>query len=104
MKIIVLTLKGCDVCKNFIGALDKANVEYINIDADENDTLADHVESLTGTNTYPIVALEKPTQTAYLYKADNNNQLGSHIVGSNEMVIGCFNTDTMLETLFTLLN
>ena len=104
MKIIVLTLKGCDVCKNFIGALDKANVEYVNVDADENDTLADHVESLTRTNTYPIVALEKPTQTAYLYKADNSDQLGSHIVGSNEMVIGCFNADVMLETLFTLLN
>lgn len=104
MKITVLTLKGCDVCKNFIGALDKANIEYINVDADENDTLADHVESLTETNTYPIVIFEKPTQTAYLFKAEDATKLGSSIVGSNEMIIGCFSADTMFDNIVTLLN
>jgi glutaredoxin len=104
MKIKVLVLKGCDVCKNFIGALNEANLEYTTIDADENDTLADYVESLTGTNTYPMVILEKSTQTAYLYRADDANKLGSSIVGSNEMIIGCFSADTMFENIISLLN
>lgn len=104
MKIKVLVLKGCDVCKNFIGALNEANLQYTTIDADENDTLADYVEGLTGTNTYPMVILEKTTQTAYLFRADDATKLGSSIVGSNEMVIGCFSADTMFENIISLLN
>jgi len=104
MKIKVLVLKGCDVCKNFIGALNKANIEFTTIDADENDTLADYVESLTGTNTYPMVILEKPTQTAYLFRAEDAAKLGSSIVGDSEMIIGCFNADTMFDNIITLLN
>ena len=104
MKIKLLYLVGCDVCKKFMEALDKASVEYVAIDADQNDKLADYVEDLTGTNTYPILILEKPTQVAYFFRADNAEQLKSRIVSDTEMVCGFFNADSMMDYLITLLN
>lgn len=104
MKIKLLYLVGCDVCKKFMGALDKANVEYEAIDADQNDKLADYVEDLTGTNTYPILIIEKSNQIAYLFRADDAEQLKARIVGDSEMVCGFFNADSMMDYLITLLN
>lgn len=53
--IEILTLSGCMLCEGLKKLLDRHNIEYTTIDANENTELSSKVELLLGINNYPII-------------------------------------------------
>lgn len=101
-KIRVLTLKGCEHCKDFKEELVKANTVFEDLDADDNGELADSVEELLGVDTYPIAIIEEGRETTFIYSTTNGTKLGPRRIAANVVAIGCMDIPSMLNNMLSL--
>lgn len=101
-RIRVLTLKSCNHCKDFKEGLNRTSFVYENLDADENDELADSVEDLIKVDNYPIVIIEEGRETTFIYTTDDGARLGPRRIAANIVAIGCIDIANMLKNMSSL--
>lgn len=92
---MVLGLRGCPHCKSLKDKLTTQKIHFEAVDADENDALADRVEKIVETNIYPIVVIEKPSGSVYLYREDEFER-AKPIIMRFGTKIGCVSVDDMI--------
>ena len=102
-KVKVLLLSGCSHCDTLIKELDILKIKYESIDADDNSILADDVERLIKTSAYPILILEQPPITTFLFRATDTPELGLNFIDHHMNRLGCSNVGAMVGFLQTLL-
>lgn len=102
-KVKVLLLSGCSYCDALTTKLDVLRIKYEAIDADVNTTLADDIERLIQSTTYPILLLEKPPINTILFRTTEAEKLGLHVIDHHTNKLGCVTIDNMLYYLQTLL-
>ena len=98
-RIRVLTLKGCNHCKDFKEGLVKANTVFEDLDADDNDELADSAEDLLMVDTYPIAIIEEGKSTTFVFMTNDGTKLGPRRLAANVVAIGCVDTTSMLQNI-----
>ena len=55
----VLTLSDCDYCIWLKSELDSCGISYVDIDANQHSDFSDEIEKKFGTDSYPMVFIEK---------------------------------------------
>ena len=73
--INIYTLKHCNFCKETLALLDQEGILYNNIDADDNDQLADKVEAALNTSLYPIVNIPQGRQSVWVISASTEGRV-----------------------------
>jgi glutaredoxin len=97
-RVIVLGLGGCSHCETLTKALKEEKIPFDFIDADVDGKLADRMEALLKTDTYPMVIIEKLTGAVYLYRVSNINEAKETPI-AYATKIGCVSTDSMVAIL-----
>lgn len=97
-KVIVLGLRGCEHCKALREGLNNKGISFQLLDADENSKLADRMEVLLKTNAYPIVIIERPEGSVYLYQEDSYEKAKPSSIAS-AIKVGCVSIDSMIEQI-----
>lgn len=99
-RVIVLGLRGCRHCNALIESLNESNIsfEFRDADSKEHTKLADTMEALLKTQTYPIVILERIGAAKYLYLVDSIEEAKESSVGFATKV-GCVSTDSMVALI-----
>lgn len=96
-KVTVLRLSGCRYCEELLSKLDKVNIKYTSLDADEHGDFADKVEDLIGTNSYPIVIVDVQNLFPFfIFRAETIDQVGEASL-KNAVKIGTLSIDSMVE-------
>ena len=93
-KVRVLGLRGCSHCQSLAERLDKFDIDFTFIDVNQHDTLANSVEDFLNVDEYPIVILEVPKISYYIYRGDNYESLNEVTTG-RVVKKGCFTTEDM---------
>lgn len=75
VKVRVLGLRGCSHCKALLEELDRGEVKFTLLDANENDALADKVEEFLGVEEYPIVIVESGRTSYYVFRGESYESL-----------------------------
>lgn len=103
-KVRVLRLGGCGWCGEVTKRLTESSIEFESIDANKEDDLADRVESLLDTLLYPIVIVERPGDTWYVFRPSHEREVNKVVaVGPRDYKVG-YNTITdIVETVVELL-
>lgn len=96
-RVIVLGLSGCRHCDALVVGLTQEGIsfEFKDVNLKEHSKLADKVEALLETNTYPIIILDRPQGTVYLYRVDTINEAKESSINYVTKV-GCVSTDSMI--------
>lgn len=99
-RVIVLGLGGCSHCEALSQSLKEEKIPFDFIDADlkENSKLADRMEALLKTNSYPMVIIEKSDGAVYLYRVDNFEEAKETPIGFATKV-GCTTTDSTVALI-----
>ena len=104
IKVRVLRLSGCGWCEEVTKRLVESNIEFESIDADVNSELADRVESLLDTLLYPIVIVERPADTWYVFRPSREEEINKVVgVGFNNYKVGYNTIIDIVETVEELL-
>ena len=76
--IRLFVLEGCTKCKKLKEALDEKGIEYNKVECDDDSTICDDLEDLTGIFQYPMLAHvdDLGSITNVLYITDKYNQVG----------------------------
>ena len=98
-KIKVVLLTGCGWCAHLKDILNANNVSFETIDADKEGTLADQLEDLLNTTSYPIVIVETDAMSSYIYRASDVAGVGITSLGSKTEKIGCIDMETMVTQI-----
>jgi len=101
-RVRVLTLKSCNHCKDFKEGLNRTSLVYEDLDADDNDELADSVEELLDIDTYPIAIIEEGRETTFIYTTNDGTKLGPRRIAANVVAIGCVDIVSMLKNMSSL--
>ena len=104
-KVIVLGLNGCSHCDTLVVNLTQEGIpfEFRDVDLKEHSNLADRMEALLGTSTYPMIIIERLDGTKYLYRVDTMDEAKERPV-SFATKIGCVSTDSMVAIAKKYLN
>ena len=94
-RVIVLGLSGCSHCDSLVVNLTQEGIAFDFIDADVDGKLADRMEALLKTETYPMVILERPEGAVYLYRVNTIDEAKESPIGFATK-IGCVSTDSMV--------
>jgi glutaredoxin len=85
-QLIIFTLSGCPVCKSLISELmiDGYAYEEFDCNKDEHSDIADHLEDILNTNSYPIICITYPepkviTMNQIDSKKPTYNQITEHL-------------------------
>jgi glutaredoxin len=104
MKTIrVLQLQGCKWCESLISQLNDLKISYSTIDANDDGDLADRLEDLLNTTYYPIVILETPTDSYYLYRPSSAKEVGITAIGSKISKVGCLTVSDFVTQIKQLI-
>lgn len=95
VKVRVLGLRGCSYCKALIEELGKLDINYTLLDANEHGSLADKIEEFLGVENYPIVIMDTPSTTYYVYGGDTYESLNEVVTGK-VVKKGCASTSDMV--------
>jgi glutaredoxin len=98
VKVIVLGLSGCGHCETLINRLKEEKVPFNFLDADKEGKLADKLEALLNTETYPIVILEGLIEKTYLYRVSSINEAKTVNTGQG-IKVGCVTIDNMVASI-----
>ena len=102
-KVTVLRLGGCKYCEELVDELGRRGINYKSIDANENGALADKVEALIKTDTYPIVILEiSGLPTLFLFRAQTSDELGEFMVDGGKKM-GVVDVNSMVNIISKLI-
>jgi glutaredoxin len=96
--VIVLGLSGCSHCETLSKALKEEKIPFDFIDADVDGKLADRMEALLKTNNYPMVIIERSSDSVYLYRVDTINEAKETPVSFGTKV-GCTTTDSTVALI-----
>lgn len=104
-KVIVLGLNKCTHCEALSKSLEEKDIpfEFRDVDLKEHSNLADRMEALLKTNTYPIAIIEGLSQAKYLYRVDDIEEAKETSIGFATKV-GCVSTDSMVAIIKKYLN
>jgi glutaredoxin len=104
-KVIVLGLRGCTHCNALSTSLIEANIpfEFRDVDLKEHSNLADRMEALLETNSYPIVIIERGAGAKYLYLVSTIDEAREVSIGFATKV-GCVSTDSMVAIIKKYIN
>ena len=96
-RVIVLGLSGCIRCNKLVESLTQENIlfEFRDADLKEHSDLADRMEALLSTNSYPMVIIEKGSGAVYLYRVETINEAKETPLGFATK-IGCVSSDSMV--------
>ena len=97
-RVIVLGLSGCSHCETLSQSLKEENIPFKFIDADKEGKLADRMEALLKTETYPMIIIERPEGAVYLYRVATLNEAKETPV-SYATKVGCVSTDSMVAIM-----
>ena len=97
-RVIVLGLSGCSHCKALSQSLEKEKIPFDSIDANVDNALADRMEALLKTDTYPMIIIEKIGGAVYLYLVGTLDEAKKSPIGYATKV-GCVSTDSMVAIL-----
>lgn len=98
VKVIVLGLSGCGHCETLVKRLGEEKIPFNFLDADKEDKLADKLEALLNTETYPIVILEDSVEKTYLYRVSSINEAKTVNTGQG-IKVGCVTIDNMVASI-----
>jgi glutaredoxin len=101
-KIRVLYLKGCGHCAEYKEGLDKSNISYEPLEADDNSELADSVEDLITVESYPIAIIEEGRETTFVYLTNDGARLGPRRIAANVVAIGCVDVQSMITNTISI--
>jgi len=93
-----LGLGGCSHCEALSQSLKEEKTPFDFIDADVDGKLADRMEALLKTNSYPMVIIEKSGGAVYLYRVDTLSEAKETPI-SFATKVGCVSTDSMVAIL-----
>jgi glutaredoxin len=104
-KVIVLGLSGCTHCEALVKSLEEQKIpfEFKDVDLKEHSDLADRMEALLKTSSYPIIIVERPDGAKYLYLVDTIDEAKESPV-SFATKIGCVSTNSMVAIIKKYLN
>jgi glutaredoxin len=104
-KVIVLGLSGCGHCESLVVNLTQEGIpfEFRDVDLREHSNLADRMEALLDTNTYPMIIIERLDGAKYLYRVDTMDEAKECPI-SFATKIGCVSTDSMVAITKKYLN
>ena len=107
-KVIVLGLRGCVHCSALSNSLKEQKIpfEFRDVDLKEHSDLADRMEALLKTNSYPIIIIEKLSGAKYLYLVPTIDEakespisFATKIGYLSSTKIGCVSTDSMVAII-----
>ena len=104
-KVIVLGLSGCSHCDALVVNLTQEGIpfEFRDVDLKEHSNLADRMETLLDTSTYPIIIIERLDGAKYLYRVNTMDEARESPV-SFATKIGCVSTNSMVAITKKYLN
>ena len=102
-KIKVVRLSGCSWCEALVSQLDNFKLTYESIDADINSDLADKLEDILNTNMYPIVIIDSPITSFYLFRPKDTKGVGLTIISKSITKIGCLTAEEMVTQIKNLI-
>jgi len=104
-KVIVLGLSGCSHCDALVVNLTQEGIpfEFKDVDLKEHSNLADRMETLLDTSTYPIIIIERLDGAKYLYRVNTMDEARESPV-SFTTKIGCVSTNSMVAITKKYLN
>lgn len=103
VKVRVLGLRGCSHCKTLVEELDKGNVDFTLLDANEHGILADKVEEFLGIEEYPIVIVESGRTSYYVFRGESFESLNE--ISSGKVVKkGCLTSVDMASYIKKLIH
>jgi glutaredoxin len=104
-KVIVLGLSGCVHCEALSKSLQEENIPFEFRDANlkEYSSLADRMEALLKTNSYPMIIIERLSGAKYLYLVETIDEAKETPI-PYATKIGCVSTDSMVAVTKKYLN
>lgn len=102
-EIKVVRLSGCHWCESLTSQLDKFNLTYESIDANINGDLADKLEDLLDTVSYPIVSIEAFNTSFYLFRPKDAKGVGRTVISKSITKIGCLTVEDMFTQIKNLI-
>ena len=99
-KVIVLGLRGCVHCSALSSSLEEQKIpfEFRDVDLKEHSALADRMEALLKTTSYPMIIIEKLNGAKYLYLVSTLDEAKESPI-SFATKIGCVSTDSMVAII-----
>ena len=97
-RVIVLGLSGCSHCEALSQALKEEKIPFEFIDADVDGKLADRMEALLKTNSYPMVIIERSSGAVYLHRVGTLDEAKESPLGFATKV-GCTTTDSTVALI-----
>lgn len=94
-RVIVLGLSECTHCDALSQSLKEEKIPFEFIDADVDSKLADRMEALLKTNSYPMIIIEKSSGAVYLYRVEAMNEAKESSIAMATK-IGCVTVDSMV--------
>lgn len=97
----IYTLKGCDKCDNLKKNLRDAKIMFINVDCSGNNFNCDKLESNTGCDMYPMVAIKtSENRNIIICLAKESSQLQNpQILPDSSFAIFTHSINTMLDII-----
>lgn len=103
VKIRVLRLSGCGWCEEITNRLDSLGIKFESLDANEEDYLADRLESLLDTLMYPIIIVDRPVDTWYIFRPSHQKELNKIFsIGPSDYKVGRNTIADMVDTVVEL--
>lgn len=102
-EIKVLVLDGCSYCEELKEELEAIGLQPMYLDANKETQLADYVEAILDTLNYPIIKIEQPVDTYFLFRPNKLKQVGKVSIGLNNYKIGCLSINDMVKNVVDLL-
>ena len=103
-KVRILRLGGCGWCEEITKQLLDLGIVLEILDANEEDELADRLESLLDTLLYPIVIVERPVDTWYVFRPSHEREINKVVpVGPSDYKVGYITVADIVETVIELL-
>lgn len=94
----VLRLGGCGWCKEVVYRLEEAGVKFESLDANEEEELADRVEALLDTLLYPIIIIDRPIDTWYIFRPQNEKEIDKITpIGFKNFKLGCNTIEDLVK-------
>ena len=96
-RVIVLGLSGCHHCDALVVGLTQEGIpfEFKDVNLNEHSSLADRMEAILKTDTYPMIIIERPEGAVYLYRVATIDEAKKTSIGYANKV-GCVSTDSMV--------
>ena len=99
VKVIILGLSGCGHCETLASRLEEEKIPFSFLDADKESKLADKLEALLNTETYPIVILEDSIEKTYLYRVNSITEAKTVHWLDGQTKVGCVTIDSMVAAI-----